>query len=908
MLSSLWNQITANEDSSSDDEAPAPLPISKRVDEDDIAAEQLLSTFPPFGTSRKNPGEGGNHSPSSNPIEILESPSNASSVIASEWENFSPKKTIQRVAGEGGRRKNVTSGDVGGDDESVDQDTYLINMKHDDDQSVQSTGTASARERKINGKNSNMREAEKNDGFWSDEEMSIWNKNSKKSKKKKGDASNKNRKGKNCQRKRSNTVNHKRHHMKDRQSQKETSIYWNAEFRHRWVHGNPATISTPTNEKQNQSNEIKKVGESSSFTSFNDLSMITPTKPSTIKLGKQFTFSFDEAPTESSHSYHSESYDEDDESSVSNNSSMSLSPISANMDPLQPQEQNRIIKHYDEKSHWMPDQLCKHCYACEEKFTVFRRRHHCRLCGQVFCSKCSSCFVEIVESGGPKETDNAQLNEDNNNTGGKAENSTSGAIASVMNYDQNPTRTVSIRTCQMCYDQVSSSGPNGLVWYGREMGKNSGIEALRNLGFDGTKGDFDEMIKPANESISQHIAGFQGGSSKEGEFVNLAMVKEKLEMDRVKREQQEKAAADEEAMKREQENTVGIISKTISSTFTRRFGRLAESAAREAQIGDTGYNDEETKLVGTGVKKKGSYDEALDTSKGKKSNPDTTPRPPSIEHEKSDSLNDQSVVEEKVLKDASRKTGLAAAEHLEKLGRALLRSDAPILLKEKEMIGVQGEKQFDSWVNKLMMLATRCCAAVVPDVRNGDMLDIRPYCKVKGKIIVCFSPTISLILHSFSVSSFFNIAIVIPGGNLTDSAFISGIVFHKNVSHKSMTKEITNPRIMLLSGGIEYTRTENRIASLETLLEQESRYFQILVTKITKMKPDILLVGRSVSRKAQELLMETKIVLLQHVKPSLMERVARQTGATILSSTEHVMNQFGTNVLGKFISTLHLLV
>ena len=119
-----------------------------------------------------------------------------------------------------------------------------------------------------------------------------------------------------------------------------------------------------------------------------------------------------------------------------------------------------------------------------------------------------------------------------------------------------------------------------------------------------------------------------------------------------------------------------------------------------------------------------------------------------------------------------------------------------------------------------------------------------------------------------------------------------------------MAKEILNPRIMLLANGIEYTRTENRILTLETLLEQENRYFQILINKITKMKPDILIVGRSVSGKAQELLMETNIVLLQHVKPSLMERIARQTGATILNGTEHVMNQFDTTVLGTFVYTI----
>jgi len=63
--------------------------------------------------------------------------------------------------------------------------------------------------------------------------------------------------------------------------------------------------------------------------------------------------------------------------------------------------------------------------------------------------------------------------------------------------------------------------------------------------------------------------------------------------------------------------------------------------------------------------------------------------------------------------------------------------------------------------------------------------------------------------------------------------------------------------------------------------------------------PDILLVGRAVSRRAQELLLKANVVLIQHIKPTLMARIARQTGATILSSTDHVMNQFGTSVLGK---------
>jgi len=44
----------------------------------------------------------------------------------------------------------------------------------------------------------------------------------------------------------------------------------------------------------------------------------------------------------------------------------------------------------DFKQYWMPDEHCKECYECSGKFSTFRRRHHCRVCGQIFCSRCCS--------------------------------------------------------------------------------------------------------------------------------------------------------------------------------------------------------------------------------------------------------------------------------------------------------------------------------------------------------------------------------------------------------------------------------------------------------------------------------------------------------------------------------------
>ena len=47
----------------------------------------------------------------------------------------------------------------------------------------------------------------------------------------------------------------------------------------------------------------------------------------------------------------------------------------------------------ESRRYWMPDSLSLECAMCTSKFTSFRRRHHCRVCGQVFCSKCCSSYI-----------------------------------------------------------------------------------------------------------------------------------------------------------------------------------------------------------------------------------------------------------------------------------------------------------------------------------------------------------------------------------------------------------------------------------------------------------------------------------------------------------------------------------
>ena len=41
---------------------------------------------------------------------------------------------------------------------------------------------------------------------------------------------------------------------------------------------------------------------------------------------------------------------------------------------------------------WVPAAQALSCMSCRARFTCFKRRHHCRVCGKVVCSKCSNKF------------------------------------------------------------------------------------------------------------------------------------------------------------------------------------------------------------------------------------------------------------------------------------------------------------------------------------------------------------------------------------------------------------------------------------------------------------------------------------------------------------------------------------
>ncbi len=549
-----------------------------------------------------------------------------------------------------------------------------------------------------------------------------------------------------------------------------------------------------------------------------------------------------------------------------------------------------------EKQHWMPDNICKQCYSCEAPFTLIRRKHHCRLCGMIFCSVCSAYFVQISSEGDVAGGSNGIVPDG------------SGAQSTI-------------RTCKLCYDHLTERSLC-VVIRGQKLDYGNKSSLQQKFSFEHSAWPADasdasltlvsspirqkdgkvnictpsevktEIVQLSTTSITptdlaDQFAGFQGaeGVSLSGDFHALSIMKHRLEEERRKREECKRAELEvaarlsaDEAKESERSNFEGgsfRLKSQLGSVRQLWNASLATNASNT--IEDFGQNDlgVDNDALAQPLKVSdivmGTENAAMPPLHHHLNTENITATTPRLE---TNFGNEEAMFESggRTNAQTSAKThlGTVAADYLEKITRELLLSDAPLLLEEIKSACTSTpsveQKNIDMWVNTIMSLATRCCS-VEPDVKKGDFLDIRPYCKVK----------------------------VIPGGLFEDSAYLSGVVFRKNVSHKKMAKPIMNAKIMMLSGGIEYTRTENRIASLDTLLEQEERYMEILVSKLLKVAPNILIVGKSVCRKAQELLLRANIVLIQYVKPALMTRIARQTGATVISSIDHV----NSTILGE---------
>uniref|UniRef100_A0A1J3DVW4 1-phosphatidylinositol-3-phosphate 5-kinase n=1 Tax=Noccaea caerulescens TaxID=107243 RepID=A0A1J3DVW4_NOCCA len=182
------------------------------------------------------------------------------------------------------------------------------------------------------------------------------------------------------------------------------------------------------------------------------------------------------------------------------------------------------------------------------------------------------------------------------------------------------------------------------------------------------------------------------------------------------------------------------------------------------------------------------------------------------------------------------------------------------LLRGEELTPSDDGSGSGDWLDIVTALAWQAATFVKPDTRAGGSMDPGNYVKIK----------------------------CVASGNQNESILIKGIVCSKNITHKRMTSQYKNPRVLLLAGSLEYQRVAGQLASFNTLLEQENNHLKAIIAKIDSLHPNVLLVEKSVSSYAQEYIREKDISLVLNVKRSLLDQIARCTGAVVCPSVDSI--------------------
>ena len=191
-----------------------------------------------------------------------------------------------------------------------------------------------------------------------------------------------------------------------------------------------------------------------------------------------------------------------------------------------------------------------------------------------------------------------------------------------------------------------------------------------------------------------------------------------------------------------------------------------------------------------------------------------------------------------------------------KLERDFLLVVEKLLQEEGIPKGEEGDP--NSWLHIVSTLALQAATYVKPNTSKGGVMDPGEYVKVK-----CMA-----------------------SGKCADSTVVKGVVCHKNVQHKRMKPLFKNPRLLLLGGALEYQRSQNQLSSLTGVLQQEIDYLTTTCKQIDAIHPNVLLVEKTVAGNAQDRLLDKEVSVVLNVKRPLLERIARCTGAQVISSVE----------------------
>lgn len=540
---------------------------------------------------------------------------------------------------------------------------------------------------------------------------------------------------------------------------------------------------------------------------------------------------------------------------------------------------------------WMPDQSCRVCYECDSQFTLFNRRHHCRHCGRVFCTKCTSNWIPAssLEPRTPREESEKirvcnfcfkQWEQgitaavDNGIQVTSLDLSTSPSTTSFISSKSSGTiNSSSITLASMPHSDGASPHQSAVMETALE--RQPIAESRIHNDHDSETAHRDQSSNQFGYSISRNSDdedefGVYRLDSKTRHFPHLNGYYGHMQFDEIDNEYgSRKVHPDAEA----------VGSKSISSSTLPNCLNSHSQASEEVQQitqKEAGHDGgDECEAPSSLIAAEDVDDEPVDFE-----NNGVLWLPPEPEDEEDereallfDDDDDGDAAGEWGYLRASGSFGSGEFRSREKSNEEHKRAMKNVVdghfralvaqLLQVENLSVGDEDDKESWLEIITSLSWEAASMLKPDTSKGGGMDPGGYVKVK----------------------------CIASGHRSDSMVVKGVVCKKNVAHRRMTSKIEKPRILILGGALEYQRVSNLLSSFDTLLQQEMDHLKMAVAKIDSHNPDVLLVEKSVSRYAQEYLLAKDISLVLNIKRPLLERIARCTGSQIVPSIDHLSSQ-----------------
>ncbi|XP_051259692.1 1-phosphatidylinositol 3-phosphate 5-kinase isoform X3 [Dicentrarchus labrax] len=664
----------------------------------------------------------------------------------------------------------------------------------------------------------------------------------------------------------------------------------------------------------------------------------------------------------------------------------------------------------DLKQYWMPDSQCKECYDCNEKFTTFRRRHHCRLCGQIFCSRCcnqeipgkfmgytgdlractycrklalnyahsadsgsigedlsalsdSPCSVCVLEPseprtpvGGRKASRNIFLEEDltwQSMIHQEPQNSGLSSRLTTLQEDKagkSPARKRSASVTNLSLDRSGSSmvpsydssvsPPTSRAMSGTKSGtKLDHSEEERKILLDSSQ------LKDLWKKICHNNTGmeFQDHRYWLRTYPNCIVGKELVNwllrngtistraqaiaigqalvdgrwLDCVTHHDQ--LFRDEYALYRPLQSTEFSETPSPDSDSVNSL----EGHSEPSWFKDIKFDDSDTEQLtdepeyttpnSAGPSKRtsvSSFQSVMDSDSAASINLNMEQNnvnfhikkqskyphvPPVAEFLVSEDGGQNIVISDAFIKESlfNRRVEEKAKEMLftplgwhhssldqlreengeKKAMERLLSANHSHMMALLQQL-LYSESLSLSWRDIIVPVVRQVVQTVRPDVRNcDDDMDIRQLVHIKK----------------------------IPGGRKFDSTVVNGFICTKSIAHKKMNPYIKNPKILLLKCSIEYLyREETKFTCIDPIVLQEREFLKNYVQRIVDVRPNLVLVEKTVSRIAQDMLLEHGITLVINVKPQVLDRVSRMTQGDLVMSMDQLLTKPRLGTCHKF--------